>query len=235
MVSAACGIVVLMYHRVTDILDPGELVVPVENFRQQMAALAQKYEVIGIEELSFEEKREKQKVVITFDDGYRDNYLNAYPILKKRDFPAALFLITGMIGTKARRPRYKDMPSPDMLSWEEVNEMAAGGMTFGAHTVTHPRLSGLGEEAQREEIEKSLREVQSHVAPLKGSKSFFCYPYGDYNKTTLAILREFDVKLAFTVDPGVNQEGQIALEIKRIGISGTDSLTDFQKKIETGR
>ena len=234
MASLRCGIVVLMYHRVTDILGPGEFVVPVENFRQQMVTLAQKYEVLGIEELSFK-KQKKQKVVITFDDGYRDNYLDAYPILKKMNLPAVLFLITGMIGTSAKRPRYKDMPSPDMLSWEEANEMAAHNITFGAHTVTHPRLSQLDYQAQREEIEKSLREIDRRMATLKGPRGFFCYPYGDYNKITLTILRELDVKLAFTVKPGVNPRGQSALEMKRIGVSGWDNLTDFQKKIETGR
>lgn len=72
------------------------------------------------------------------------------------------------------------------------------------------------------------------MATSKGLRGFFCYPYGDYNRTTLTILRELDVKLAFTVEPGVNQRRQSALEIKRIGIFGGDSLTDFQKKIETG-
>lgn len=159
MISVRCGIIVLMYHRVTDILNPHEFVVSVENFRQQMATLARRSEVIGIKELSFGEKRKKQKVVITFDDGYRDNYLNAYPILKKLNLPATIFLITGMIGTNAKRSRYKELPSPDMLSWEEVNEMAAHNITFGAHTVTHPRLSWLDYQAQREEIEKVLRRL----------------------------------------------------------------------------
>ena len=59
----------------------------------------------------------RNAVILTFDDGYRDNFLNAYPLLREFHFPAIIFLITSMIGTDQRRSRYKHLPAPDTLQW----------------------------------------------------------------------------------------------------------------------
>lgn len=228
--------VVLMYHRINDVLPAGELVVPAVKFRRQMEYLKQYCSVIGIEELTNPVSKAKpfqdsvdvprlrlKKVVVTFDDGYRDNYLNAYPILKELGLPAMIFLTTGYIGTLKKRPRYKDVPwRRDYLNWREVKEMAKCGIEFGAHTVSHPHLSQLGPKEQKREIEESVRKI--------GIKAF-CYPYGEYNKDTMKILKELGVEMAFTVQPGINQKNTDPLKIKRIGISGLDSMAVFKSKI----
>jgi peptidoglycan/xylan/chitin deacetylase (PgdA/CDA1 family) len=258
------GIVVLMYHRVNDALPANELVVSVAKFREQMEYLKRNCEVVGIEKLLDDRrwkmedgrkekaKSKKLKVVITFDDGYRDNYINAYPILKELGLPATIFLITGMIGTDQKRPRYKDLPTPDMMSWEEVREMAENGVSFGPHTVTHPHLSQLNYEKQRDEIIKSIAVISPKIAPLSSfgtpfgsslevTSFIFCYPYGDYNADTLRILKELGVRIAFTVKPGINNEKTIKresdderegfLQLRRTEISGVDTLFDFKKKL----
>jgi len=251
------GIVVLMYHRVNDALPANDLVTPVELFRSQMRYLKEHCEVMGVEKLLDDRRKEKNKnrrlkVVITFDDGYRDNYLNAFPILKELGLPATIFLITGMIGTDQKRPRYKDMPTPDMMNWEEAREMAENGISFGPHTVTHPHLSQLNYEKQRDEIIKSIAVISPKIAPLTSfgtpfggslevTSFIFCYPYGDYNADTLRILKELGVKIAFTVKPGINNEETIKresederegfLQLRRTEISGVDTLFDFKKKL----
>jgi peptidoglycan/xylan/chitin deacetylase (PgdA/CDA1 family) len=239
------GIVVLMYHRVNDTLPANDLSVPVAKFREQMEYLRKNCEVVGISALICEgrktkdEGRKKQKVVITFDDGYMDNYVNAYPVLKELGLPATIFLVTGMIGTDKKRPRYNHMPSPDMLSWAKVMEMAQNGIAFGAHTVDHPHLSELSYQGQKEEIGKSMAVLdgmlETRNSKLVTCNRIFCYPYGDYNGDTLKIMQELDVKAAFTVKPGINEErrlkGEGRWELRRTEISGVDSLFDFKKKL----
>ncbi len=232
------GVIVLMYHRVNDSLPANDLVVPVEVFRRQMRYLKEHCEVIDTKELiqgfnvsTFQgikgaPKTKKPAVVITFDDGYRDNYLNAYPILKELGLPATIFLITGMIGTDKKRPRYDKMPSPDMMNWQEVDEMVNHGISFGPHTKSHPHLSQLSYAEQRKEIEDSVNDLGRRV-----TSKIFCYPYGDYNRDTLKILRELGIKIAFTVKPGINNDKIDSLELRRTEISGLDSIFDFRKKL----
>lgn len=267
------GIIVLMYHRVNDVLKANDLVVPVEVFREQMRYLKKNCEIVSIEQfflghtshvtshtlkdknmqpVACDLRLQRPKVVVTFDDGYRDNYLHAYPVLKELQLPATIFLTTGMIGTDKKRPRYEQMPSPDMLSWDEVNEMAQSGISFGAHTVNHPHLPKLSYIQQRAEIEESLSTLGHHVTTSQVTSKIFCYPYGEYNDDTLKILQELGVKIAFTVKPGINSEGRGGkgverrakgegrrvkdsetnlLELKRVGINGIDSMFDFRKKL----
>jgi peptidoglycan/xylan/chitin deacetylase (PgdA/CDA1 family) len=236
------GIVALMYHRVNDRLPASDLVVPVEKFREQMEYLKRNCEVVSMEQFLLSHKvtrsqghTKKQKVVITFDDGYMDNYTNAYPVLKELGLPATIFLITGMIGTDKKRPRYQHLSSPDMLCWTKVMEMAKNGIAFGAHTMDHPHLSELNHEAQIEEIEKSISVLSGmfEEASTKRhvSNHIFCYPYGDYNADTLEIMREMNIKAAFSIKPGINNGLVNPFELRRTEISGVDSIFDFKKKL----
>ena len=210
------GAIVLMYHRINDQLPAGEWVVPVAKFQEQMEWLA----------------ASGAKAVITFDDGYRDNYENAYPVLKKLKLPAMIFLTTGYIGTLKKRPRYKDTPwRRDYLNWREVKEMAKNGISFGAHTISHPHLSQLGYEEQKKEIVDILVAIGPNVPMAQASGKIFSYPYGEYNSDTVKILKKLGIKMAFTVKPGVWRKGDDPLKIKRIGISGLDSLAKFKAKI----
>ena len=231
------GVIVLTYHRVHEAMPADDLNTPPEIFRRHMRYLKDHCRVIALGELLKEEAWEPLKgtraqptVVITFDDGYRDNYLNAYPVLTELGLPAVLFLVTGMIGTDKKRPRYAALPDPDMMDWEEVREMAEGGITFAPHTHTHPRLAQMSYEQQKKEIQDSLETLNAqHFAGF--CKSVFCYPYGDYNEDTLAIMAELGFRLAFTVKPGINDAKTPLLELRRTGINGRDTLFDLKKKL----
>ena len=234
------GILVLLYHRVTDQLSPHELAIPVAAFRRQMEYLAKNCDVLSMDDLlQVLSGRDasvapgssgRPKVVITFDDGYRDNYTNAYPVLKELGLPATIFLITGMIGTDKKRPRYQHMPSPDMLSWSAVKEMAGNGVTFGSHTRNHPHLGVLPALEQKNEIEQGVAVLGSWLKPGE-APPIFCYPYGDYNRQTLSILEGLGIRAAFTVESGINDTKVNPLELRRIGMDGRDSLFDLRKKL----
>lgn len=227
------GVVVLNYHRVNDFLEPNDLVVSATTFREQMEFLFRRnYRVVGIEGLMENlmgqgVKESRIPMMITFDDGYRDNYLNAYPVLREFGFPAVIFLTAGMIGTLQKRPRYAQMPDPDMLSWQEIEEMVTKRIEFGAHTVSHPHLDRIDPNAAKDEIVRSKQLLEAKGLRVRS----FAYPYGGYNQAVAAAVKESGIECAFTVKPGINKPGDNLFELKRTGMNGLDSLFDFRKKL----
>lgn len=232
------GIRVLMYHRINDTLKPNELVTGTRTFREQMEYLySKKYKIISVEEMIRQlnnpgifRKHYRKQVVITFDDGYRDNYLNAFPILKKFGFTATVFLTSGMINTDKKLKRYEHMTDPEMLNWQEIKEMQDAGIEFGVHTVSHPHLTQINLEEARKEIEDSKSTLESKGIKVKS----FCYPYGDYNTEIKRIVKDAGFACAFTIKPGMNRRKDDLFALKRIGINGNDTLFDFKKKLLGG-
>jgi peptidoglycan/xylan/chitin deacetylase (PgdA/CDA1 family) len=108
-------------------------------------------------------------VAITFDDGYRDFYTNAFPILNRYGLSATMFLPTAYIGDSARR--FKDC---DCLTWNEVRELRRAGVEFGSHTVTHPQLRAVTREQLQKEIRVSKTEIEQRLGRAADT---FSYPY----------------------------------------------------------
>ncbi len=228
---------VLCYHRVNNELTPNNFIISIENFEKQMQYLDEQCCVIAIDSVQdFLDHPDsyiysgKPVVVITFDDGYRDNFLNAYPVLEKLNLPATIFLVTGMIETDKAFERYQDLPTPDMMNWDEARLMSKNRVNFGAHTVSHPHLYKMNSTAQKNEIEKSFIDIKIHLDKSM-SDTPFAYPYGGYTQETVSILEKLGTKHGFTVNPGENQRNDSRLELKRTEVFGTDSLENFKKKI----
>ncbi|MEK8130126.1 polysaccharide deacetylase family protein [Paenibacillus filicis] len=168
--------------------------------------------------LVLEHKLEKpdKPVLLTFDDGYMDNYELAMPILQRYNFPATLFMSPGSVG------------QPDYLTWEQAKEMKEAGWDIQPHGMTHPRLSKLSAAKQRLEITEASRLIEEEL----GVKSLvFCYPYGDFNNDTLAILKEEGFKYAFTIEQGLTTSRQHPLQLKRIYVNAQDSLKQWARKL----
>ena len=224
------GVMVLTYHRVNDKLPKRQLVVHPKDFARQMMFLnfyRKQFKVISVAEMVEWLKGTRQslrtKVVITFDDGYRDNYIHAYPVLKKYKFPAIVFLTTDYIGTEYKKECYKDVPwKRDYLDKDEIREMMDGGISFGAHTATHPHLIQMSSNEAEREIKKSYESIKT---------PYFCYPYGDYNEKVKEMVQKIGFSCAFTVKPGINYKRQDLFEIKRIDITGKDCFSSFKYKI----
>ncbi|PJE64574.1 MAG: hypothetical protein COU90_01920 [Candidatus Ryanbacteria bacterium CG10_big_fil_rev_8_21_14_0_10_43_42] len=165
---------VLGYHSVSD-AGSGELShrelyhhlsVPREQFEQQMVYLQKKnYSFLSLSDLIAIQKKEQsmpsRAVFIYFDDGYRDNLLNAYPILKQYNIPATIFLITDCINQKKILWESDIDPytAGIFLTWDEVNQMK-DICTFGTHTVSHRKLTSLSGEDIKEEYTASKREIE---------------------------------------------------------------------------
>jgi peptidoglycan/xylan/chitin deacetylase (PgdA/CDA1 family) len=207
---------ILYYHAVNDKINGIEelFVSPVE-FEKQMTYLKENnYTVISFDRLKDIHTIEKP-VIITFDDGYEDNYKYVYPVLKKFGFPATIFLCSDFID----KPLY--------LSKAQITEMS-GLVDFQGHSITHPYLTKLSNEEVHRELGESKKIIESITA--KGV-NVFSYPIGDYNQRILDITKKY-YKYAVVNGGGLYTEGDGDYEIKRVYIPRILDIPGFSKKIK---
>ncbi len=223
------GASILMYHSI------GEnnifSTVKPESFKKQMDYLKKrKYKVIFLADLisvlKNKKKTPQKTVTLTFDDGYEDFFLNAFPILKKYNFKATLFLTTSLIGKTVK----KQNNFMKMLNWKEIREMYYSGLIdFEPHTLTHLKLTKIPIEEAKREILESKEIIERK---LKKSCRFFCYPYGDYNQEIIKILKENNFQAVVTIKPGLVKIGDNLFLLKRNSIDSTVEMSEFKGKLQ---
>ncbi len=264
---------IVMYHRVLPQAEPFSIDPALSpDFRRHMRLLKRQFRVVPLAEMitAWEAGRDLPgAVAVTFDDGYRDNYLHAFPILKEEGVPATIFLATDFIGTGGmpwhdrvlagfRDARAQNFAYPEagiaegpmgeaphrrglafrilgwlkrftpedrekhiaamlmqcnpenrereplMLDWREVRAMLPHGITFGAHTLSHPILSRLTPQAIEAEVIGSKLAIEKETGvPV----TLFAYPNGqpgDYNEDCKAILKKSGFSCAVSTSAGVN-------------------------------
>ena len=247
------GIRILTYHRINDWHPEDLLSVRVGHFREQMEYLAANgWRVIplteAVEQLSqtngatsdklqvtseyggAEARRHAKAIVITFDDGYADNYWHAYPILREHEFPATLFVASGLMDHHEPMPRYAEgsVQQDRGLSWNDIRTMQAGGIEIGAHSVTHADLTAGSGEETRQEIVESKRQIERETGrPVTA----FAYPKGRLNAQVVRFVREAGFTSACSERVGTNQPGEDLFRLRRTEISGFDTIEDFEKKL----
>lgn len=234
---------VLLYHRIgakKDFLERAkpELNVSKESFEKQLRFLKEKYNVISFKELISGNVPENS-VIITFDDGFRDNYENAFPLLKKYSLKAAIFPISSVIDGKAfaddhfsySKVKDKKAAAGMYLSWKQLREMSAAGIEIGAHTVKHRMLGNLDESAAGKEIADSKKEIENK----SGKKvSVFAYPfYGEksFNQKVKNLVKKADFRAAVTTVYGLNDSETDLFELRRIA-AREQGMAVFKAQLE---
>lgn len=176
---------ILMYHRVTGDV-PIELDLPFDIFEQQMAWLADQGAVMpyaeAVDSLLQGHALPGLRYALTFDDAYADFYTHAWPVLRKYQLPATLFVPTGFIDVPSCPPLSRDVPHADRLqpmTWEQLREVVADPlMTLGTHTHNHPELSSLTSNEIAQEMETAASRF---TAELGFAPKHFAYPRGRWN------------------------------------------------------
>ncbi len=173
--------VILTYHSIAGGGSPIEI--PPEMFAQQMDWLAGHFRVAPLAEvvdaLRAHHPLPERTVVLTFDDGFADFFSVAAPVLLRHRLPATVFLPTAYLGKTSAWPGQPAwVKTAPLLSWEQVRELSAAGIDFGAHSVSHPALTALGPADVEKELAESREEIETHTGR---PAAFFCYPYGLWN------------------------------------------------------
>ncbi len=229
------GIRILFYHSISPYRKYETNVIP-EEFEKHIKYLKENCEVISLKEAIERIKNKSiygREVVISFDDGYKDNYLYAYPLLQKYELPAVIFLTVGYVGKNKILPHdMDDNPKYNrILNWEEVKEMECASVMFGSHTLNHVNLSKLPLEKAKEEIILSYKNLKEN---LKNNLIPFSYPYGtllDFNSEIKRIVKETGYFCACSAIYGVNTEKADLFSLYRIGIDSSDNFFTFKAKI----
>jgi len=218
LLALPAGVPVLMYHSIGSEQN-NDAVIAKERFIEQMAYLYQhNYHPISLAELEAYLINRKElplkPVMITFDDGYRDTYEIALPVLKQYRFTSVLFIPAGDVGQR--------------LSWQELQEMKAAGMEIASHSVNHRSLGDLSSKEQQREIGDSKERLDRF---LSQNTRYFCYPNGSYTKETVQLLQANGYNLAFTINPGWVKPGDNPFTLRRIWMGNSVDLAHLEERL----
>jgi peptidoglycan/xylan/chitin deacetylase (PgdA/CDA1 family) len=225
-VGDAAAIPILMYHHLADLpANASELLqtwtVAPKNFDTQMNWLSQHgFHTISMGQVVAHLKQRQalpsKPIVISFDDGWEEQYVSGFPTLRKYNFIGTFFVYTTPLDHSL------------FLTWAQLTEMSAVGMDIQAHTQTHPHLRTLAPEAAYKEIAESKKILEQRLGkPVTA----FDYPFGEYNTAVIDMLKRAGFDSAVSLAAGYKQRANELFTLHRIRVSYNDTLDDFAKRL----
>ena len=224
---------VLMYHRVVTCPPAGSahgIWVGVKDFEAQLRSLHAR----SFETITFRDHEEfacgrralpRRPIILTFDDGYEDNYTVAFPLLRQYGYRAVIFAVTD----SERRTNSWDPEEPEarLLSFQQLRELSRYGIEIGSHTVSHINLV----RADLEVVRKELRESKATLEQIVGLPVLsFAYPYGALDARTKELVAEAGYKFAAAAESGPLRLADDVREIRRTQIFPWTTRFGFWKK-----
>jgi peptidoglycan/xylan/chitin deacetylase (PgdA/CDA1 family) len=220
----AARVPILMYHYVSDPPEDADIyrtdlsVSPAE-FRKQLAYLQDAgFTTIDLYDLARALANQAplpdRPIVLTFDDGYRDNYINAFPILKEYGMHGTFFIVTDFVTSE----------NEGYMTWQMVEEMARAGMRMEIHTRWHPTLVEQEPEFVVDQIVGAQQALAAHIDHVP---RFLAYPGGSYDDDVLDIVKGLDLWGAVTTKWGSYHEYRNRYEMKRMRMRYTTTLPVF--------
>lgn len=196
-----------------------DLSVPPERFESHLRYLREQgYTSISLRDLVYHLTRgaplPPKPIILTFDDGYADNYTNAFPLLQKYGFRAAFFVITDFV--TEQRPGY--------MTWDQLKELAAAGMEIGSHSRNHPDLRGQSLDYL---VWQALGSKEAIEYYLGITPRFVAYPSGRYDDQTIAVFRSAHFWAGLTITQGTEQRSDRLFELQRIRVRGQYTADDL--------
>jgi len=233
---------VLYYHRVTNVCQDG-MTVSLKEFEWQIRFLKKRYSLLSTADLDEwlqgnGKIRGKKGILITFDDGYEDNYVNALPILRKYSCPAIFFVSTGLIDNN-RQFEHDSQIQPLLtfkkMTWRQLQDAIASNIEIGIHSDTHANLA-------RIPIEDSIREIETSIHKYKhflGKKPrMMAFPFGGKEDITPQIVDYIknggQIDALFSAYGNKNISPIDRWNIKRINIGSKNIGLTFWLKVEGG-
>lgn len=220
-VSESLAVPVLYYHSVMQEVG-NEVRMPPEQFEAQMAFLQdQGYQSVTLSQLYqakyFQGTLPSKAFVITFDDGYVDNYTTAFPILKKYGFVAAVFMVSSYANGEG------------FMSWAQLEELVSNGWEIESHSATHPNLSTIDAAALLSEVESPKKLLEKE---LGRTVNFFAYPYGEFNEDVVLAVKKAGYLMAFTTERGWADNRADAWHTHRVYCFANMGMNEFKRRIK---
>lgn len=230
------GVPVLMYHAFGERDEGDRYVISRRALSRQLRALR----LLGYRGVEFAELADclrerrlppRRAVAITIDDGYRDNLEVAEPVLRRRGFPATVFLVSSKLGGVNDWTAEGALANRPLLSVDQARELRERGISLGAHTRTHPELPQESDEAVGEQVGGSRQDLEQ---ALGGEIATFAYPFGRFDERAVDAADEAGFRGACTVEPRLVSPLDDPLRVPRIEVRAGESLPRFLLNVWLG-
>ncbi len=232
--------VIVAFHRVNDDLPEDDMTHSSSMFEEYCKFFRDHFKVIPLSE-QVETRNARRELggslSITFDDGYRDNFAVAAPILRRLNLPATFFVATGFIGSQKVAPWDRHLVrQPGWMDWDQLRSLASQGFEIGCHTDSHIDLGTANAETARAELEISKRKLEDQLGrPAR----LFAYPFGgreNISARALDLVRETGFSCCLSCHGGINALTASEFDLNRIPIArGFESPDQFGFDLLFGR